>query len=154
MDMDPALLATIPVLAAAMRDARDPWWIIGSAAVALHGAASAGARDVDVLLTIADAELILPALGVALTPGVADTRFRSDFYCKWMAPPVPVDFMAGFHVFEKLLVPATREPVQVAGETLFVPARGELLAMLRHFGRDKDLARARLLEAISSPAGP
>jgi hypothetical protein len=154
MGMDPALLATLPELAAAMREARDPWWIIGSAAVALHGAASVAARDVDVLLSVADAERILPALGVPLTPGVADSRFRSDFYCKWTAPPVPVDFMAGFHVFGTLLIPSTREPVRVAGVTLFVPSRGELVAMLRHFGRDKDLARARLLDSTSSPADP
>ncbi|RYY26353.1 MAG: hypothetical protein EOP62_10550 [Sphingomonadales bacterium] len=127
-----------------MRDARDDWWIIGSAAVALHGGNPVDARDVDVLLTVADARRILPGIGVALTPGVADSRFRSDFYCAWGAPPVPVDFMAGFHVYGEALVPATR--LGMAG--VFVPSREELLAMLRHFGRPKDLARARLLDRL------
>lgn len=139
--MEPALLATLKMTAAAMRDARDDWWIIGSAAVAGHGAGPVDVRDVDVLLSVADARRILPGLGVPLTPGIADSRFRSDFYCQWNAPPVPVDFMAGFHVFGEALVPATR--IAMAG--VFVPSRGELLAMLRHFGRPKDLARAQLL---------
>ncbi len=148
--MEPALKRALAMAAEAMAVAGDDWWIIGSAAVALHGARSVAARDVDVLLSVADARRILPGLGVPLTPGVADNRFRSDYYCKWAAPPIPVDFMAGFHVYGVALVPATR--LAISG--VFVPSRVELLAMLRHFGRDKDLARARLLDSISSPADP
>jgi hypothetical protein len=150
MPLDPAVLQTLPLLAGAMAPACDDWWIIGSAAVALHGGEGVAARDIDLLLSVADARRILPGLGVALTPGVADSRFRSDYYCQWREPPVPVDFMAGFHVFGEALIPATR--IAMAG--VFVPAREELLAMLRHFGRDKDLARAELLEVISSTADP
>ena len=131
----------LSMLAAAMAAAQDDWWIIGSAAVALHGADPV-VRDLDVLLTVADARQILPGLGVALTPGVADSRFRSDYYCQWNAPPVPVDFMAGFHVHGEPLVPATR--IALAG--VFVPSRDELVAMLQYFGRPKDLERASLLQ--------
>jgi hypothetical protein len=40
----------------------------------------------------------------------------------------------------------TREPVSVGGARLYVPARDELVRLLRSFGRAKDLERARLLE--------
>ncbi|WP_294091578.1 hypothetical protein [Sphingomonas sp.] len=140
--MPPELRQTLTQVATAMIPARDPWWIIGSAAVALHGASPVEVRDIDVLLGVADARRILPGLGIALTPGTPDSRFRSDFYCQWNAPPVPVDFMAGFHAFGELLIPETRE--SVGG--VFVPSREELLTILRHFGRAKDLERARLLE--------
>lgn len=133
---------TLPMIAAAMALARDPWWIIGSAAVALHGAHPVDVRDVDIVLSVADARRILPALNVPLTPGIADARFRSDYYCQWTAPPLPVDFMAGFHVYGELLVPETR--AALAG--VFVPSPAELLAMLQHFGRPKDLERAHLLK--------
>ncbi|MES2986861.1 MAG: hypothetical protein V4808_03050 [Pseudomonadota bacterium] len=141
MELGPELSRTLAMTASAMRPAHDPWWIIGSAAVALHGASPVEVRDVDVMLSVADAQHILPGLGVPLTPGTPDSRFRSDFYCQWSTPPVPVDFMAGFHVYGEALIPKTREPI--AG--VFVPAREELLAMLHHFGRRKDLERARLL---------
>ena len=125
-----------------MASAHNPWWIIGSAAVALHGARPLDVRDIDVLLSVADARRILPGLNVPLTPGVADDRFRSDVYCQWTTPPVPVDFMAGFHVHGEPLTPATRDEI---GPGLFVPSREELRAMLYHFGRPKDMERARLL---------
>ena len=137
-----------------MAEARDDWWVIGSAAVVLHGARGGRARDIDVMLSVVDARRILPGLGVALTPGRADDRFRSDFYCSWQAPPVPVDFMAGFHVRGALLVPRTRE-ASADAPGIFVPSREELLAILRTFGRAKDLERAALLAAVNpSPASP
>ncbi|RYG26777.1 MAG: hypothetical protein EON93_21215, partial [Burkholderiales bacterium] len=126
------------MLGDAMADAVDDWWIIGGAAVALYGAAPPQVKDVDVVLSVSDALRILPGLGVALTPGEADRRFRSDFYCQWNVPPVQVDFMAGFHAFDRLLIPATRLPVAIGGSTVFIPSREELVTILRHFGRPKD----------------
>ena len=132
---------TLQRIAAAMRGAQDAWWIIGSAAVALHGGQPIAVRDVDVLMSAADVRRIVPGLGVALTPGVPDDRFHSELFCTWHAPPLSVAFMGGFHIRGEALVPATREAIR----GVFVPARGELLAMLERFGRPKDLERARLL---------
>ncbi|RYE04258.1 MAG: hypothetical protein EOP61_01325 [Sphingomonadales bacterium] len=143
-----------------MAGAQDDWWVIGSAAAVLHGASLGEIADIDVMLSVADARRILPGLGVALTPGVADQRFRSEFYCQWTSPPVPVDFMAGFTAHGAPLVPATREAITIGEQILFVPAKDELIAILQFFGRPKDLERARLLEAwriglsSSSPASP
>jgi hypothetical protein len=50
----PELGETLARVADALAEARQPWWIIGSAAVALHGA-DVTVGDVDVLLGEADA---------------------------------------------------------------------------------------------------
>lgn len=45
------------------------------------------------------------------------------------------------------LMPRTRVRIAVEERDVFVPEREELAAMLRMFGRPKDLERARLLGA-------
>lgn len=132
-----------------MAPARHDWWIIASAAVALHGADPGAVRDVDVLLDPRDANAILPALGLEPVAGSADPKFRSDLFARWTGAPLPVEFFAGFHLLEdgewNEIRPATRHEVRVGKATLFVPERAELKAMLLRFGRPKDLARAALL---------
>ena len=92
----PPLERSLRAVAGAMGDAQDPWWIIGSAAVALLGATSVTVADLDVLLSEADAARILPSLGLNAGPGGVDSRFRSTTYARWDAPELPVEFMAGF----------------------------------------------------------
>jgi hypothetical protein len=57
--------------------------------------------------------------------------------------------MAGFYVATAdgwmEVLPRTRVPVLVEGCAAYVPDRAELAAMLRLFGRPKDLERAELL---------
>ena len=139
------LLATARVLTAA----KAPWWVIGSAAVALHGAAVA-VGDVDVLLAEDDARRLLPRIGLHPSPGQSDGRFRSSLFARWNAPALAVELMSGLHVAGpngwtpvNLL---TRVPVALGDATLFVPDRAELVALLHRFGRAKDLARAALLD--------
>ena len=55
-----SLAAALDEVAAALRGARDPWWVIGSAAARLHGAETPVA-DVDVLLSERDALVIAAA---------------------------------------------------------------------------------------------
>lgn len=137
------------MVAAAMTGAQEPWWIIGSAAVALHGA-EVTVADVDVLLHEDDARAVLPALGIVAAAGEGTVLFRSVVFGQWIAPPLTVEFMAGFRFRAtdgwQAVAPVTRERVTVDGHALFVPARAELAAMLRGFGREKDLVRASSLE--------
>jgi hypothetical protein len=144
-----ALDETLRLVAAACVTAHDPWWLIGSAAVALHGAPVDDIADVDVLMSLADADALLRAAGVDPAPGIPDARFRSLLFGTWRAPPLPVEVMAGLDVAAddgwRRIAPETRIPVALGGETLFVPARDELGAILTAFGRPKDLERARLL---------
>ncbi len=131
-----------------MRDARDPWWVISSAAVSLHGAAVTVA-DVDVLASIEDARRVMTRLGVGPAKESASPMFRSTVFGQWTAPPLMVEIMAGFHVATVAgwaeVLPRTRVPIRVEEATIYVPGRTELAKMLRLFGRPKDLERVRLL---------
>ncbi len=140
---------TLLAVARAVAPARHDWWILASAAVALHGADPGAVSDVDVLLDPRDVQTVLRGLGLAAAPGSADAQFRSDHFARWRTPPLPVEFFAGFHLLEaggwNQIRPATRQAVRLDQATLFVPERAELKAMLLRFGRPKDLARAALL---------
>ena len=149
MRLDRRLRQTLATVALAMAPARHEWWIIASAAVMLHGADPGAIDDVDVLFDLRDTKAILRQLGLETAPGAAHAKFRSEQFVRWTGPPLPVEFFAGFHLFEAgrwtAIRPVTRLAVRVEQQTLFVPERGELKAMLLRFGRPKDLARAALL---------
>lgn len=136
--------------AEAAAEARDPWWIIGSAAVALHGADVADIKDIDVLMTASDAERTLHHLGLPKCAPTSSAMFRSSVFGTWSAPPFPVEIMGDLSLASpagwRPVRPESREAVTVEGQRLFVPAVGELIALLRSFGRPKDLVRIRLLE--------
>jgi hypothetical protein len=149
MAISPALHVSLNAVGTIMAGAHDPWWIIGSAAVALHGADPGQVADVDALLSVANATRILPTIGIVLRTGSPDALFRSSIFGSWTGTALPVEFMADFHRWsgtEWLPVrPATRQPFQIDGVTVFVPERAELQAMLAAFGRPKDIERARRL---------
>ncbi|WP_413062084.1 hypothetical protein ACLN6N_07480 [Sphingomonas carotinifaciens] len=127
-------------------------WIIASAAVALHGADPGHVSDVDVLLSVADARRILPAIGIELRPGSAHAAFRSSIFGTWTETALPVEFMADFcRLSGEVWLPVrpeTRQSIVVEGVAVFVPERMELQAMLTSFGRPKDMERARSLAAM------
>ena len=140
--MTDTLSATLAQVATALADAREPWWVIGSAAVVLHGGGTTVA-DVDLLLSRDDAEMLLRRW--SLDPLIAsDALFGSAVFARTTATPLPVEIMSGLKVRDVAVNLTTREVV--AG--IAVPARGELIRLLRQFGRPKDLARAALLERL------
>ncbi len=132
-----------------MHDARDPWWVISSAAVALHGVAAVKVADVDVVTSVEDARRVMARLGVGPAKESASLMFRSTVFGQWKAPPLMVEIMAGFHVMTASgwteVIPRTRVPMLVEEAIVYVPDRVELAEMLRLFGRPKDLERVRLL---------
>lgn len=136
-----------------MEDARERWWIIGSVAVALHMGGASPVTDVDVLLAADDAVRLIPKLGTVVGPGEPDNHFRSAPFARWTAPPLPVEFMANLHVSVGgewvPIVPTTREAVELGRATVFVPSAAEMIAILRRFGRPKDLARAAMLVQLA-----
>ncbi|WP_445191863.1 hypothetical protein ACT009_15000 [Sphingomonas sp. Tas61C01] len=148
------LLSSLTAIGDVMVDALDPWWIIASAAVALHGVDPGHVADVDVLLSAADAHRILPMTGIQLQPGSPHAAFRSSILGIWIGrTPLPVEFMADFHRWSGEcwlpVQPATRQCINVGGVAVFVPERAELQEILSTFGRPKDLARARSLAALA-----
>ena len=155
MSLPAPLVETLRSVARIMETARDPWWIIASAAAALHGAKPITVADVDVLLSVEDTSRILPVLGIAPYQGPPNPLFRSQVLAKWPAPPVPVDLMAGFEhrvgdEWHRVL-PVTRKAITIGAATIYVPEREELRRIIAGFGRPKDLERARLLAELTSP---
>lgn len=142
-------------MARVMESARDHWWIIASAAVALHGAGPLTVADVDVLMSTGDARRILPTIGLEPRPGPEDSKFQSAVLGTWRTQPLPVDFLAGFQVRTgdhwEPVAPVTRQPVDIGGGIVFVPERDELRRIIESFGRPKDFERARLLAALDEP---
>jgi len=138
------LAASLVQVAAIMAAARDPWWVIGSAAVAMLGAKTRVA-DIDVLLSTTDADAIDHRLGLGLRRDAGDGRFASTRYGRWVAPAVPVELMADLVVDGRPLQPLTRTATRIAGVTLYHPERFELIAILDRFGRPKDKVRIALL---------
>ncbi|TCQ04028.1 hypothetical protein [Sphingomonas sp. PP-CC-3A-396] len=145
----PDLRKSLVMVAEAMRDARDPWWVISSAAVALHGVTPIEVGDVDVVMSVGDARRLMDALGITPIEDGASSLFRSTLFGRWETPPLVVEIMAGFHVETAgkwtEVLPSMRVPLLVEGAVVFVPEREELAGMLRLFGRPKDLERVRLL---------
>lgn len=155
MILSAPLIETLGSVAAIMEKAREPWWIIASAAAALHGASPITVADVDILLSVEDVDRLLPLLGIEPYRGPPNLLFRSQVLAKWPAPPVPVDLMAGFEhrVGEAWhpVQPVTRQAITIGAAAVYVPERDELRRIIERFGRPKDLERARLLAMLTSP---
>jgi hypothetical protein len=153
--MGAELRDTLLMVADAMALAQAPWWIIASAAAALHGAEMQVA-DVDLLVGMADGEALLARLGLSSDPRPSE-RFRSDLFARWTAPPLPVEIMAGFHVLDgaewRPVCPATRIVRRLGHTTLYAPSVAELIEHGLLFGRPKDLARATILQRLQDEAG-
>lgn len=153
------LQATLSQVALALAEARSKWWVIGSAAVMLHGEDPGPVGDVDILLGVPDARRIFSVLGLPVAPGRADDLFRSALFARWIAPPVPVEFMAGLELCSDGNWAAVRPRTRVALGSVFAPGREEMVSILTRFGRKKDLRRAALLvysagRSIDQKRGP
>lgn len=152
--MTKALAETLSMIAQAVQDAQDPWWLIGSAAVALHGAKVAHLKDVDLMMSARDADAFLRRVKAHRERAESSDRFSSHVFGIWGEPPIPVEAFGGFRVanggvWREVLL-STREPIRVGKATVFVPAARELITLLRAFGRPKDLERANLLRALAA----
>lgn len=141
--MDWALRDTLKGVADAMLSAHDPWWIIGIAAAALHGASPIRVAEVDVLVSARDAKCIARAIGVESAGKSVSDRFLFDFFATWHDNPLPVSLMSGIRVYNKdiweSVIFQQRVPIRVEHATLYVPSVIEVLGTLTAFGRSKDV---------------
>ncbi|WP_296678223.1 hypothetical protein [Novosphingobium sp.] len=153
MTLTPLLRSALIDVSTIMAPARHDWWIIGSAALALHGFDPGPVGDVDVLLDPRDFQQVLAPLAIDSAAGGDADRFRSDMFATWYGGALPVELFAGFSVREgqtwQQVALRRRQPVDLDGQRLWVPPPAELHALLLRFGREKDLARAALI----SPSG-
>jgi hypothetical protein len=129
------LLATLEQLLPYIQTLSHPWWLFGSAAMALHGAHPIEIGDVDLLVSRADAPLLLGRLGLPLVPGTESDRFHSDVFATWSEPPLKVEILAGFRVRVgeawQEVRPRTRQPIELPFGTVYVPDVPELIALCR-----------------------
>lgn len=150
----PRLFATLSaLLPVAAQTFRDPWWIIGSAAMRLGGIAGIEPDDVDLLCSTGDADRLIAVwrehLDTAYRPR-GDERFRSRF-ARFGHLPMPLEVMGGLQAatgaeWGPVRVEASRL-VPLAGFAVPIPALPDQRRILRQFGRDKDLAKAGLISS-------
>ena len=144
------MMQTLELLGPALAKLHDPWWVIGSAALVLHGVGGVQARDIDLLVSQGDACRLAAALDIRIMPGSHDDRFRSDLFGRWTRAPLHVEICGGLHVRTSvgwsLIAPNMRERISTAGLTVHVPSRAELRDILLTFDRPKDHARIALLD--------
>ena len=152
--MAAALVETLSMLAQAVQDAEDDWWLIGSAAVVLHGGQIPHVKDVDLMMSARDAEASLRRVGGQGGGAEPSERFQSDIFGVWSAPPIPIEIFGGFRLAAagewQEVTFATREPVAVGNACVFVPSAAELVRLLHSFGRAKDLERAARLAELEN----
>ena len=145
----PACISSLEELARTMKAAQDPWWIIGSAAVALHGGDPGAIADIDVIVSRRDLDALYERLPLTATPDNSKDFFLSERFGRWTQPALEIEFMASLSVQVEgvwhKVEPRTREVIEVGGQALPVPSRAELAAILTLFGREKDLRRAATL---------
>ncbi len=158
--MTPELCATLHSVGGAMASFPDGWWIIGSAALTLHGIDAGPVGDVDLLIEAGLADAVFDRLGITPMVLPPDPLFRSTAFARWGATLVPVEVMAGLDVAVaghwQRVEPRTRQRIMKTDGPLFVPDQQELLALFRLFGRPKDAPRIRALmaEAAGKAAAP
>jgi hypothetical protein len=130
--------------------------VIGSAAMALHGAA-VQVGDIDLLMSRADAARLLELHGRVPAEGSAHDKFRSEVFGRLELSGYTVEVMGGFYVCDgaewREVMPRSRTAFRVGGAELFAPSVEELIEMCRLFGRPKDAEREQLLRALK-PSRP
>lgn len=150
-DASSTLIAqTLAAITADLRlHAREPVYLIGSAAACLRGAPVTVA-DLDLLTTVADAQRLAtiwqPRAVIQYRPADSE-RFRSCF-ARYAFAPLAVEVMGGLQV----KVADRWRAVQLAGGDVWGPVRlpdiASQLRLLAWFGRAKDRQRAELLRAL------
>lgn len=149
MNAPPGMAETLDLIAADLHVLSEPWWLIGSAAMVLHGVALAAIDDIDILTTPAGARALAERWNVTLTAPTPTEQFDSDVFFQRSDTPLAVEVMAGFRVKTTHgwapVLPRTR--VALEGRW-FAPSKTELLKILALFGREQDLKRAELLKAL------
>ncbi len=133
------------------RTFRDPWWIIGSAAMAIAGVPGIAPQDIDVLCSRSDAlklrEVWSDHVDTKFQP-TDEARFRSTF-ARFTHLPMPLEVMGGLEVMTAAGWRALRvhddQRIDVAGHTVHIPTLADQRRILLAFGRDKDLAKATRL---------
>ncbi|WP_312165656.1 hypothetical protein [Phenylobacterium sp.] len=148
-----ALAGALDVVAEGCAGLLDPWWVFGSAGMALVGVPGLTPPDVDLIVSPRDAATLMARWDAEPLAAAASPLFRSQVFAKAQVAALPIEIMAGFESFSdgrwSPVIPSTRVEIAWNGRRLFTPAAAEQAAICRRFGRPKDLARVAALEALA-----
>jgi hypothetical protein len=151
--MSPSQIEALVARLAPALEGLSDWAVIGSAALVILGLPIEDCPDLDVLTSEAGAAELEAAWAAWRSEDYApdlSAPFRSRF-SRYAAPEGAIEVMGGL----RLLGPEGWAPVtagevvtrRFGGASVRIPAAAEQLRILRLFGRPKDLAKARVLEA-------
>lgn len=145
----PRLSETLDLIAGASIDFEDEWWIIGSAAAALAGADILDVRDVDLLLSVRDAErLDRKWSSAARSSALPDEKFRSAIFVRFETGRLAVEAFGGFEMNVRGAWRPVSPLTRVRRGVVYTPSTAEQIAILEAMGRDKDIARIKALRAV------
>lgn len=150
MPLSPDHVATLKRISEFLSECVDPWWIIGSAAIALIEIDPGEVRDIDVLISPRDSARLMRAHQLEDQADGGTDRYRSDSVLRPELGNVPVEFLSNYFIKAKeqwiQLAPKTQTSVNLDGATVFVPDTKEQVEILLRLGRQKDLRRVELIQ--------
>lgn len=130
-----------------LSETADPWWVLGSAAMALIGVDPGEIRDIDVLVSASDAEALMTAYSLPNEADGGTEGFRSTYFLKPDLGDVPVEVMGGYQIRTAGLwtpvEPLSRQRITIDNAVVYIPNRKEQIEILKQLGRPKDLARLK-----------
>lgn len=139
-------ISSLKLLSDFLTDCLDPWWVLGSAAIALCGVNPSGVRDIDVLVSSRDSERLMQLHDLENSADGGNSLFRSDTFLLPELGTIRVEIMSNYEISSnsgwKKLAPLSRLAIILEDTTLFVPNIQEQIEILHALGRPKDLKRA------------
>lgn len=145
------LILTLQSAVSFLAIARDPWWVLGSAAVALKGYEAGEVGDVDILVSEADAFRLLEQHGLKNQQDGGTALFRSSVFLLPELGPIRVEVMAGYEICVQgawaPVWPSSRQIIDFGSADLFVPSNQDLIAIFKRLGREKDHLRINAMQA-------
>lgn len=134
---------------------KDDWFLIGSAAAYVAGAAVENIEDIDLLLSRRDIGALKSLwAGRRADPPSPSDQFRSAVFYRFDAP-LPIEAMADF----EMRLPSggwmkVRPKTRRAHGGLFAPSAEEQIALLKIMGREKDAPRIAALKEVREAPSP
>jgi len=143
----PRLAETLELIAGASTGFEDEWWIIGSAAAALAGADILDVRDVDLLVSVRDAERLGRRWSSsARSSAPPDEKFRSAIFARFETGKLAVEAFGGFEMNVRGAWRPVSPLTRVRRGDVYTPSTAEQIAILEAMARDKDRIRIEALQ--------
>lgn len=151
MPFNARLLTSLQYICQITKDIEDDWVIIGSVAAYLSGA-DLVPKDVDYC---ASAEMIMRLIGSDIGQNTAQNGqkiFSNPYFTVTAEGGIPIDFMGDLSVYDgnkwQKLVFKSRKSIKFEFGDIYIPEVWEQIEILKAFGREKDLAKLPLLQAL------